>query len=38
MERLSDDLAEGRPALIEILLPDDPGFWSGIWCAHGLDE
>jgi len=37
-DRLSDSLAEGRPALIEICLPDDPRFWSGIWCVRGLDE
>jgi phosphoglycolate phosphatase-like HAD superfamily hydrolase len=34
---LADALATPGPVLIEIVLPSDPDFWTGIWVTEGLE-
>ncbi len=35
---LAGALARRRPALLELLLPDDQGTWAGIWVSRGFGE
>lgn len=35
---LTDAQASNRPFLLELITPDDPEFWAGVWNTNGFDS